>query len=255
MKKILLIIGLAICMIPSADARRWVPKITASGGGSLTTNLVAYYKLDEASGASATDEVSGLNLTNNGTVGTGTGVINSARTSSGSSTNFLSRASNAAFSPGGSSFFITMWVKGSTTQTGNVVFISKNDVTGNLREWTVGVDNATFAVKLTVSADGVTSAGVVSTSALPDANYHFIAAGWDGTNLMISMDGAAFTTASWTTALFTGAADFRLFMRGGATNSFAGSVEELAIWKGRCLTITEVQSIYNSGAGLPYSSF
>jgi hypothetical protein len=39
-------------------------------------------------------------------------------------------------------------------------------------------------------------------------------------------------------------------------NVWNGQIDEVAIWIGRNdLTISEVQQLYNNGAGLPFSSF
>jgi hypothetical protein len=86
-------------------------------------------------------------------------------------------------------------------------------------------------------------------------SWYFVAAGWDGTNVKISVNGGPYATASFTGPVFIGIAQFMLGAENGS-QQWNGDLDEVAVWIGRSdLTISEVQQLYNSGAGLPFSSF
>jgi hypothetical protein len=229
---------------------------TDAASTGLKTNLVAYYKLDEASGSAIDEHASyDLSIAGGGTVSTVTGIINDGRSGAGGANDHLGRASSDTdFSPGVSSFFVTFWAKPSTlTQAAFPGIVAKYN-TSNV-EWGVLFNNTTKVPYLTVSANGTAETQVNGATAFPDTStWLFIAAGWDGTDIKISVNGGAFATVSWTSTIFSGTASFTVLKRLGA-NAFAGAVDEVAFWKGRSLTLAEVQSIYNSGSGLAYSSW
>src|SRR4029077_11076127 len=110
-----------------------------------------------------------------------------------------------------------------------------------------------------VSLTGSVASQIVLESTTAFANttgWYFIAAGWDGTNIKISVNGGAYATTNFTGPVFSGnGINFCLASEGGST-IFKGQIDEVAIWIGRNdLTISEVQQLYNNGAGLPFSSF
>src|SRR6266403_3024079 len=76
--------------------------------------LYAYYKMDEASGDAADASVNGRNLTQGGTVGSVAGVINTARSFTGSPQALFKSPNKTDFSPGANHFFTTFWLKAAT---------------------------------------------------------------------------------------------------------------------------------------------
>jgi hypothetical protein len=87
-------------------------------------------------------------------------------------------------------------------------------------------------------------------------SWYFVAAGWDGTNIKISVNGGPYATASFTGPVFIStAAKFCLGSENGS-QPWNGDIDEVAVWIGRNdLTISEVQQLYNNGNGFPFSSF
>lgn len=236
-------------------------KSVAAVISGLLANLVAYYKLDETSSNTtpAIDSIGTNPLGCNGAVTTTAGEINTARSSTGvSNSGYLSCNSVPTFQPGSNPFFVTFWAKcGALSQTTFPALIGKFNDTSNLREWAVIQDGSSGKIGLYVSTDG-TLQTIALGPVFPDTtNFHFIAAGWDGTNIMISMDGGAFTTTPFAGPVFSGSAIFTVFYRAGtgSVKTFNGALDEIAFWNGRCLTITDVAALYNGGAGLPLSSF
>ncbi len=124
------------------------------------------------------------------------------------------------------------------------------------REWIVFLDLNTRKAVFFASSDGATVTSV--SSAIPFANtttWYFIVAGWDGTNVKISINGGPYVTASFVGPIFKGAAFFTIGSENG-TLPWIGQIDEMAIWIGRNdLTISDVRQLYNNGAGLPFSSF
>jgi hypothetical protein len=239
---------------PTATPYRFSPTPPSN---TFLTGLYAYFKLDETSGSDATDSAYFRNLVQTegeGTVGSADGVINTSRAFPGSGASFY-RQSLTDFSPGGNHFFATLWVKAATLdQLHDASFIGKFSFPN--AEWLVYLDVETHQIEFDVSADGINAGGVSSTSGINDTtNWYFIAAGWDGTNIKLSVNGAPYVTASFSGPVFRGTAQFCMGTEGGS-QAWNGQIDEVAIWIGRNdLTISEVQRLYNNGAGLPFSSF
>jgi hypothetical protein len=245
----------------------WVRKLilnqqsqSLSTSGTSTSNtflagLYSYYKLDEASNSSAFDAANGRTLgQSNGTVGSAAGVINTSRYFPGTASFF--RESFTDFAPAANHFFTTFWAKaGTLSQAQDASFLGRYSLPS--AEWLVWFDNSTHKVKFSVSATGNTATTINSTTAIANTtSWYFVAAGWDGTNTKISVNGEAYVTASFTGPVFSSSrSKFGLGSESGS-NRWTGQIDEVAIWIGRNdLTISEVQQLYNNGAGLPFSSF
>ena len=60
---------------------------------------------------------------------------------------------------------------------------------------------------------------------LNDTNWHFVVGGWDGTNLKISIDGGAFSTAPFTGPIFgDGTGTFQIGAE-AASNTWNGLID------------------------------
>ena len=231
---------------------------TATPINTFLTGLYAYYELDEPSNSGAIDAVYGRNLVETqgqGIVGSAAGVINTCRYFPGNPCLF--RQSWSDFSPGPNHFFATFWAKaGTLNQLNDASFVGKFGLPYG--EWLVYLDIVTHKIKFTVTTDGsMSTATTVNSTATIDntTNWYFVAAGWDGTNMKISVNGGPYATASFTGPVFSGIAQFCLGSENGS-QQWNGDIDEVAVWIGRNdLTSAEVQELYNNGAGLPFSSF
>ena len=232
------------------------PSPTSNG---LLTGLYAYYKLDEASGAGALD--AGLGARNliqsngGGPIGSVPGIINAARSFPGD-TMFIRNTSTSDFSPGSNHFFVSFWAKAGSLGQREMEMVSKFTSQVGNREWIVFLDLSTRKAVFFASSDGATVTSV--SSAIPFANtttWYFIVAGWDGTNVKISINGRPYVTASFPGPIFKGSAFFSIGSENGSL-PWIGQIDEMAVWIGRNdLTISDVQQLYNNGAGFPFSSF
>jgi hypothetical protein len=138
----------------------------------LSDNLLLDYPLNEASGA-AVDSVAGENLTQNGTVGTRTGVggIGAARDFSGSNSNYLSHVDSVANSSGDTDWSVLFWFLVDGNLSNFPALATKGFQEGGTnREWMAYLDpSAGFRVQFreestgtpdVASGDGAVSTGV-----------------------------------------------------------------------------------------------
>jgi len=222
----------------------------------LRANLIAYYKLDEASGDALDATGNGKTMTQNGTVGSDTGIILTGRTMDGSSANRLSRADDVDFEPGPSPFFATMWVYTTTLVQSSFPGLFAKETEGGQQAWGTFFNDPDNKVGFLVSPTGAAPFTIVYTaSALSTNAWQFVAFGWDGANIVISLNGGAFQTTAFSSSVQSGTSPIYIGFRGGSISSWTGRVDEIAFWKGRALTIAEVQTIYNGGAGFAYDNW
>lgn len=232
----------------------------ANGGGStsassaavntLRTNLVSYWKLDEASGARA-DSIGSNNLAVNGTGGVGSAAAKLGMASAqfvSANSNYLSIADNASMSAAAStSFEFAGWVYFDTLS-GAVRPINKGNNEYMLQVTTTSVVmNVWCATALRTATKSTT----INTS-----TWYFIN-GWfdtDGKLVGAAVNaGTPATTNTVTASVDDGANGFHLGGRGGIGEYVNGRMDEVGYWKGRLLTTEERVALYNSGAG--YNSF
>jgi Concanavalin A-like lectin/glucanases superfamily len=151
---------------------------------------------------------------------------------------------------------VTFWAKAATlSQVQDASFLGRYSLP--YAEWLVWFNNSTHKVRFSVSATGNSATTVDSTTAIANTTgWYFVAAGWDGTNIKVSVNGGAYATASFAGPVFNGGGSVFVIGSENGANPWYGQLDEVAIWIGRKdLTISEVQQLYNNGAGLPFSSF
>lgn len=217
---------------------------------SLLTNLISYWALNEASGTRFDSHASN-DLTDNGSVGSSTGKINSAAEFNGS--NFLSCADNADLSWGSNQKTLSFWFKANSL-TSNHFIVSKWP--GNFGEVGVRIDSAGNIRLYAEYADFSNTTHMDSSVTATTGAWYFVVIWSDpvAQELWISVngtvDGGSYTQgiADSGRAFIIGAAD------SGPNQLFDGDVDEVGLW-GRVLTSGERSDLYNGGAGLAYSSF
>jgi Concanavalin A-like lectin/glucanases superfamily len=227
---------------------------TNPSNNTFLTGLYSYYKLDEPSNTVAIDALNGRNLKQgNAIVGSTAGVINTARDFPGNA--YFFRESFTDFAPGANHFFATFWTKAATfNQAQDASFLGRFGAPN--WEWLVWFNDPTHKIFFGVSANGTNAVTVASTTAIANTtSWYFVAVGWDGTNIKISINGQPYATTSFAGPVFNGSNKFCIGAESGS-NRWTGQIDEVAVWIGRNdLTISEVQQLYNNGAGLPFSSF
>lgn len=215
---------------------------------ALGDNLIAYWKMDEASGTRADATANALNLTDNNTVGSEAGVINNGAYFQGGSSEYLSHAGDALLRPS-TDFTLSMWVRLDSTSgtyrvfahnqgffvsfgrrgTGTIELYNTNDAVG---AYTGNVSGTAYQhVVIAYDGGGATDADKVKI-------YR------NGVSQSLTFDAAFASSITYSGVLNIG----RWNVFGGY---FDGGLDEVGYWsdtKGS----SDVTTLYNGGAGLAY---
>jgi hypothetical protein len=233
---------------------------------ALTDSLIAYWDLDEASG-NAIDAHGSLDLTDNNTVGAGTGIggTGSARAFDRASAEYFSRASESAFQMGDIDFSIAAWVY--LVSDVNSTILCKYDIFGAGIEWLLFYNSNDHSPNQRFSAiitpDGTTGARVTvdaTTFGNPGTgSWHYVIFSYDATNnlMEIQVDDGTIDTASETGGAYassTAPLQMGALLVSGSTEYWANArMQYVGVWKKR-LSTAERTSLYNGGSGLAYAS-
>jgi len=243
----LLIVFALLC-----SGNRVANKVASTSTG-LKTSLSAYYALDEASGDALDSSGNGYTATQNGTCGAGSGgPIGNYRTFNGSDTWFES--SDAIFLPGSSSFSCAGWFYATSMPQVYPALFGVINGDGSHDSWGVLLDYTNSKPYAAISSNGTADTNAVWGTTASAGAWHYAVMVWDGTNEKFSFDGGAFVTAAFTGPVYSFVVPFKIGRLSSGTN-FNGRMQGVAYWKGRALTITDVGLLYNSGSGLPYTSW
>lgn len=222
--------------------------------GGADTGVVSCWKLDESSG-NATDSVGSNTLTNVNTVTYSAGKINNGANLVSASSQRLT-AGNVFQWQKGQAVSISLWVK--LASTGNNSIFLSNRVDSTISGWEAGILSTG---KLRFLLSNATSDGYTDTTADPGLSsgtfYHIV---FTTSNFGVPSTYKIYVDAV-SKALDAGST------HDGGTNTYVGGVfqvgaryvspalflngelDEVGIWE-RELTSTEVDQLYNSGAGL-----
>ena len=220
-------------------------------GGTLTTSLLAYYKLEDAN-----DFYSTNNLTSAGNAAFVTGKVNNALELDGTN-DYLDGGDIFDFSRT-SPFSFACWIEPDVTDSSRII-VSKKDFDGD------GEGYVWYCIsggKLRLILDGplaVQRILVQTTNAvLSDNTYAHVVLTYSGSStaagfkMYVNGSSVALTVSTDTliTADTTNAISFNVGSAndGAPTADFDGEIDELGVWS-KELTSTEVTDLYNAGAG------
>jgi len=231
------------------------PSVTSQANCGLLTNLVSYWKLDEASG-DAIDSVGTNTLTANNAPGSTAGVVNGARTFSGDH-QFFTIPTNPSVETGAINFSFTAWAT-IANRTDYHPFISKfteSDPT-HIRDYQLAYDKDIDRIYFQVSGNGysLTKATANSLGSPALNTWYFLAGGYDYDHsyIWISVNGGPKETTYFSGPVHIGNEPFQI---GGSNNPLfgyeAGLMDEVSFWK-RTLSANELTTLYNAGNGLSY---
>lgn len=224
----------------------------SSAWGDLTTDLISYWKLDEASG-NALDVHGSNELTDANTVGAATGKINGGRDFETGNNERFTHASNAGLQAGNSSWTFAGWIKFESLAARQAIVAKNDGSTAAGSEYYLLWYEVPSRMTV-ISYSGSTTVLVSDTTALSTGTWYFVVAWKDhGANtLNIQVNNNTPTSGSITGGNAT-ATGFEL----GSANAAVyldGVADEWGFWK-RVLTPQERTDLYNSGSGLSYDDF
>lgn len=219
-------------------------------------SLVSYWALDEASGNRA-DSHGSNTLTDNNTVGSATGKINTAADVERSASEYLSCASNSELQTGDIDFTLAAWVNLESSQ--DMIIIGKDtDSPANSRDYTLDyaeISPGVFRFRFYING-GAGGAIAVSSLALSTSTWYYVLGWHDAAGNTVNVqvnNGSPNSAATGGASPNVSSAEFRVGARqySGFQGYWDGLIDEAALWK-RLLTSDERTSLYNSGSGFAY---
>lgn len=219
---------------------------------TLPIGLLAYYKLDDASGSSVADATGNGNTgTWNGTLGSqwGTGLINGDGVLNGTN-NFIDLGHPfLAQLQGASGFSVSLWVN--PTSTNGTYILAGTSLPGS---------SSTGFCILAFGGEIYTEAANGSTSSTPGVPG--ITSGWNhcvltfnNTTVTPYLNGTAGTPTALSGGGPVGDPGSAYTVQIGNAHSYAyftaGSIDEVGFWN-RALTPQEIAALYNGGIGIQF---
>jgi len=218
---------------------------------SLSTGLLAWWNLNEASGTRASAAGS-FPLTDNNTVTSTTGKIGDAALFASANSEFL-ETSAPVITAAGQAFTVSFWVYLNTVATS--VPISQINGTGT-QNWQVYI-LADGSINLDVRTGTPQGVGTAASALTTGAWYHIVAtyAGAAGQCAIIVNNGTPVTASTTGSLVATAGGDTTVLgcnrddAGGAAVNFLNGRLDLVGIWS-RVLTAGEITELYNAGAGV-----
>lgn len=214
------------------------------GGSVVSTNdLISFWKLDEASGTRS-DSFGSNDLTDNNTVGQGTGnVYANCADLETSNSEYFSDADDVSHSSG--SFTFSCWVKLESFV--NVQGLGSKWSASN-QEWGLVQynDSGTERFALIVDNDGTSLDDIVKTTSSPSTGtwYHVCARhDTDANTIAVFLDGVK-DSKSYSSGLYSGSSDFRIGGGHPGIANFDGLIEAAGWWN-RALFDAEITALAN----------
>ena len=222
---------------------------------ALKTNLIAYWAMNETSG-NRSDSHNSNTLTDISTVDSETGFLGAKAAHFAPTTDRLEidPVPAAMVLGAGKTFTCSCWVKLDNPAGSYGTFAGVYNSTGDHRCWAFdsGLNGATF--RFVYSSNGIAVAALTSTLATVHSTWYFVAVYYDGSNLKIRVNDTV-DSFGWSDDFFAeSTVPFQVGVVSNSANRLDGTVDELAFWS-RALVSDELDEIYNSGAGLPFSEW
>lgn len=223
-------------------------------GGSLTNNLAAYWKMDEASG-DRSDTYSTNTLVDNNAITSIVGIRNNAALlASANSQYFEVNSQNSLFMNNGD-FTFSGWFY--LNATGAMRLIAINSRNGSL-DYTLGVTGSgsveKFSFQVQTGGGGSVTVFANSYGAATTSNWVNITC-WNsaGSHIGISVNLSANSASGTTNVVYTTGATLKLgFDNTFGSRYYSGRMDELGFWT-RVLNSTERANLYAGGSGNTYT--
>lgn len=213
----------------------------------LADSPKGYWPLDDSSGSSTVVDLA--TSPHNGTVGAGTtlgatGKHGTAMSTTGASGQGVSIGAGNVLGSGWSALTLEAWVK--TTSGTNGLPIIWNDNESSARNWRLSLKTGGLPEILFWNASG--SLGIATSSvAVHDGNWHHVVGVYNGTNVLIYVDGTQRGSATNSGNAAANAAATLLIGRHTNGSSFNGTIDEAAIYS-TALSPSQISAHYAFGA-------
>jgi hypothetical protein len=211
-------------------------KFSTVSVSTLLDGLLAYWKLDEASGNVA-------DSSGNGRTGVATDLTYSQAGKQGTAVTFNGTTSvidvtdNPDLGSTTNAFTIAFWYKGTDIE-GRII------TAGCFRVYQGDGINSILL------ADGTNNIEFNFSVALNDNAWHFVVITFDGTNILAYDNNSNILTDTWAHTLGFWS-DHLYMMNNGDVIYTAGTLDEVGFWN-RAINSTERAALYNAGAGKTY---
>lgn len=250
-------------MLPVWNATRtsWSPGKKARkkhNASSTPPSLIMQIKFNAASG-NETDSVNSYSFTDNGSVGSASGLISNCRTFNGTSQFFDTVTSAAVAKLDTYPATWTGWVKTSTVDGDNSQRgIFTNYAAGSLRGGLLALYQGTL--RFWFFTNGTTNNciydgafGGVNSGNIADGNWHHwaVTLGSGGAAMYIDGNSTPVSTRSWTGSAQAASGTSQIFIGAYHIWRFAGSLDVIKVFSSE-LNTTQIAADYNSGAGVEY---
>lgn len=223
---------------------------------SLLTDLISAWELNEASG-NAVDSHGSNTLTDNNTVGSGTGLVyGTARDFEASNTEYFEITDNPGLSTGDIDLTFECWVNFESFGSIPGVLGKDNSGAGQREYGLYAYTSGTNRVRWFVSSNGTSESAAAEVAGLSTGVWCQVICWHDSVNNEIGcvVNAGTPTTTSHSGGLIDGTAAFRIGDVPGNSLYMDGLIGPVRFWK-RVLTSQERTDLYNGGAGLAYTDF
>lgn len=259
MKNPLLILLLARLTLfaPTIVVQGPISKPLPASSATLNTSLVAYWKLEEASGTRIDSEPGGTpqSLDETNSVTQTTGIIGNAAFFTAANIESLTHIDSTDLSVGDIDFSMAGWAKFTATNTTQTICSHYGTFTAN-RSWRVILLGSTAQIQFRVTSNGTTETTLTASSFGPVSpdTWVFVVASHDSVNnlLKVSVRSSANQTGtvdsvSYSAGVFNSTYLFQVGNTEGG-GPMDGAIDELGFWK-KVLSADEITELWNSGIG------
>lgn len=209
----------------------------------FATGLKAHWTMDETSGTRE-DSVGSNDLTDNNTVGYGTGKQSNAADFELSNSEYFTVADHADLRVD-DGWSVSMWVNAETLTDGYFLNVRSGE-----NGWGLGLATAG---NIRVYAGSGSFGDQTSSGTLSTGTWYHVAVYYSGTSTKLYINGALDSTLSLN-AIINPNTTLNVGKKATASAVFHdGLMDEITFWN-RELTATDVANIYNSGDGIPYEA-
>jgi hypothetical protein len=208
-----------------------------------------FFTMGGAAGAAEVDTVASLSMAQSGGVGSAAGKVGNARSFVTASSQYLSIADNAAFQ-WNTTVTVALWVNLTDKTTFRYFLYKGVDNTTTGQDYGLLFHSTNNDIEFNwddTAFNNYRATLVVNPSA---AIWYCLGMQWNGTNMNVSVNGAAWSVSAMTALPASFGGPFQIGARNTASGLYMnGLIDAVGIWKGTMLTSAQIANFYNAGNG------